>query len=115
MAPTLLFGLDVGKGRSIVDQLTQHDSVKRLSTTLRLDAESGTLAASLGAKSVTFNAERTWWRLPLGDDKKYRVSKLGFSIYFTDEVSLDYSYVIGQEAPTFNFSKTASFGLGLKF
>lgn len=115
IAPLLALGADVGRQHSTVDGERKHDTIKRFSVTLRADAESQALARFVGAKKLLISAERTVWRLPLNENKTFKVTRLVASLSFTDEVSLDYSYLIGHDAPTFNYAKTSSFGLGLKF
>jgi len=116
VAPVLSFGAELGKTVDVGGSQETQDTVVRLRTTLRLDAEINALSYALGINNVTAYVEGSHWHLPREDgEKNYRIGKTGLSFGLTDYLSFDLAYTVGREAPLFKFSRTGSAGFGLKF
>lgn len=116
VAPVISFGAELGKTMSAGTSSEKKDTIVRLRTTLRFDVELNALSSALGTNNITGYLEGSYWRLPREDDvRNYRVGKAGLSFGLTDQLSIDLAYSVGREAPTFNFSRAGSAGLGFKF
>jgi hypothetical protein len=116
VAPVVSFGVDLGKTMEVGTSQETKDTVLRLRTTLRLDAELNAISYALGTNNVTAYLEGSYWRLPKEDgEKNYRLGKTGMSFGLTDYLSFDLAYSVGREAPTFKFNRTGTAGFGLKF
>ena len=116
VAPIVSFGLEVGKTMSVGTSEEAKDTIVRLRTSLRLDAELNAVAYALGINNVTAYADGSYWYLPREDtEKNYRLGKTGLSFGLTNYLSFDLAYSVGREAPSFKFLRTGSAGFGLKF
>lgn len=116
VAPVVSLGVDLGKTMEVGTSQETKDTIVRLRTTLRLDAELNAISYALGTNNVTAYLEGSYWRLPKEDgEKNYRLGKTGLTFGLTDYLSFDLAYTVGREAPTFKFTRTGSAGFGLKF
>lgn len=116
VAPVVSFGAEVGKTVDVGSSQETKDTLVRLRTTLRLDAEINALSYALGINNVTGYLEGSYWHLPKESaEQNYRAGKTGLSFGLTDYLSFDLAYSVGREAPLFKFSRTGSAGFGLKF
>lgn len=116
VAPIISFGAEAGKTFDVGGSSETKETIVRLRTTLRLDAQLNALSYAIGARSVTPYIEGTYWNLPLEDEvRNYRLGKAGMSFGLTELLSFDLSYSVGREAPNFTFARTKSVGFGVKF
>lgn len=116
VAPLLSLGAEAGKTFDIGSSDEKKDTIIRLRTSLRLDAEVPAAARLLGTRSVTAYVQGTYWHLPREDGQaNFRFGDAGLSFGLTDYLSFDLSYGAGRKAPLFTFERSATAGLGLKF
>lgn len=116
VAPVVSFGMEVGKTMSVGTSEETKDTVVRLRTSLRFDAELNAVAYALGINGVTAYADGSYWYLPREDgEKNYRLGKTGLSFLITNYLSFDLAYSVGRDAPAFKFARTGTAGFGLKF
>ncbi len=116
VAPIISFGAETGKTFDVGGSSETNETIVRLRTTLRLDAQLNALSYAIGTRNVTPYLEGSYWYLPLEDEvRNYRLGKAGMSFGLTEMLSFDLSYSVGREAPNFTFARTKSIGFGLKF
>lgn len=112
--PLISFGADLGKTFEVGTSKETGDTVKRLRADLRFDMRWPKLAGMVRAQSISTYAEGTVWRL-FGVNSSHHLAKAGISIGITPEISLEVAYLVGEDAPTFAFSRSTNVGLGVKF
>ena len=112
--PLVSFALDVGRTFSTGSSNETDRNVKRLRSDLRLDMLWASAARALGVVYIASYGEATYWHL-LGQRKNYHLAGAGVSIGITPQISLDFAYLVGEDAPNFNFTRSANVGLGIKF
>jgi hypothetical protein len=112
--PSILFGGEVGRTFNVGSSLETRRNFTRARADLRFDVDLNFLARALKSPGVTAYAEGTYWRLWNADMNEVTYSKTGASFKLTDEVSLEFSYAVGRDTPTFNFTRTGAISLGIQ-
>jgi hypothetical protein len=112
--PIISFSADVGKTFSAGISREQENSVRRLRSDFRLDMLWARTARVLGVVYVESYVERTYWRLS-GQNKSFRLDQAGLSVGLTPQISLEASYLAGEDVPAFSFARSANIGFGIKF
>lgn len=70
----------------------------------------------LGTRDTSGFVEGTYWYLPRETLRKNaHVSRAGLNFTLTEELSLNMTYAVGREPPSFKYSRNANVGFGLKF
>lgn len=112
--PLVSFALDVGRTFSAGSSNETDRNVKRLRSDLRLDMLWAPAARALGVVYIASYGQTTYWHL-LGQSKNYHLAGAGVSIGITPQISLDFAYLVGEDAPNFNYTRSTNVGLGIKF
>ncbi len=115
IAPLLKFGAEIGKAFDTGTSTETGDTLVRYKTIGRLDTEFNFLASALSLRNVTGYLEATYWRLPRETKKSHHLAKTGLSFGLSDEISIDLSYSVGRDSPSFKFARSGIVGLGIKF
>lgn len=114
-APLLQFGVETGKTLDAGTSAETEKTLLRVRGNLRIDAEINRLAKFLSLKNVTWSTDLTYWRLPREDLRSQRLGRTVVSFGITPEVSFDLGHSVGHDAPDFNFARSTTAGLGIKF
>lgn len=115
-APLLSVGADVGRTIDAGTSEETEENLVRLRSKLRFNVQLNALSAMLGTRDTSGFVEGTFWYLPRETLRKNaHVSKAGLTFALTQELSLNMTYAVGREPPSFKFSRNANVGFGLKF
>lgn len=112
--PTLLLGAEAGRTFDVGSSVETRRNFSRARADLRLDAELNFLASALRLPAVSLFGESTYWRLASQGADELTYSVVGASFKITKDVSLEFAYSVGRDAPTFNFTRAGSVGLGIQ-
>lgn len=112
--PTILLGAEAGRTLDVGSSQETTKNLARGRVDLRFDAQLNFLSAALRLPQVNAYAESTYWRLGHQDANEFTYSTTGLSFKLTQDVSLDLTYSVGRDAPTFNFTRSGAVSLGLQ-
>ena len=113
--PTLQFGVEGGHTFDVGSSEEKGRSFYRGRVDVRLDAELNFLASLLRLPTVGAYLHSTYWRLAHQDVDEFTYSRAGASFKFTPETSLELTYTVGHDSPTFTFTRSAGVSLGIQF
>jgi hypothetical protein len=115
LAPLVTFGLEVGKTFDVGSSAETNDTVLRLKSLFRLDANFPAAAAALRIPQMGASLQATFWRLPKESEKNHALGRASLNFGITDAISFELAYSAGRDAPTFKFLRSTSASFGLKF
>jgi len=109
-------GIEMGDNIRVGTSNEKKGFLLRLLAKLRVSVSMDALAAQLGLRAVNLFCEETFRYLPLEDSSRaHNFVASGLDFFLTDDVSLSIRYNIGQDAPTFQQSRSFSTNIGLRF
>lgn len=114
LMPTLQLGAEVGRTFDEGSSSEVGKNLSRARADLRLDAELNFLASAFRLPSVSVYGGTTYWRLGHQTADEFMYSTAGASFKLTQDVSIEFTYSVGRDAPTFNFIRLGAVGLGLQ-
>jgi hypothetical protein len=113
--PTVQVGLEAGHTFDVGSSEEKGRSFVRGRVDVGLDAQLNFLASLLRLPTVSLYARSTYWHLIHQDTDNFVYSRTGASFKFTPETSLELTYTVGHDSPTFTFSRSVGVSLGVQF
>lgn len=115
-APLVSIGADIGRTIEADTSEEAEDNLVRLRAKMRFNVQLNGLSEMLRTRDVSGFVESTFWHLPRETLRKNaHVSRTGLKFTLTEELSLNMTYAVGREPPSFKFFRNANIGFGLKF